>query len=411
MKILVLNAGSSSQKSCLYEITTENLPENPPQPIWSAAIDWTANDDYGILEIEANRVEKQFKLNPEKRLEGISKMLETLSQGETKVIEKLSDINVVGHRVVHGGSDYSEATLITDKVKATIQNLIPLAPAHNPSHLEGIEAIEKILGDVPQIAVFDTAFHSQMPKEAAIYPIPYEWFKKGIRRYGFHGTSHKYCSQKAAKILGKPLDCLRIITCHLGNGASLTAVRNGISINTTMGFTPLEGLMMGTRSGSIDPAILIYLMREYDFDAEKLNKMLNKESGLKGISGKSGDMRYITNAMQEGDEFAQLAFDIYIHKLRCCIGEMLASLGGLDVLVFTAGIGEHSAIVREKTCADFEFLGLKIDKEKNTKPPMDTDISVPDAKIPILVVHTEEDWAIASECWQKMSQFLVKSQN
>ncbi len=404
MKILVLNAGSSSQKSCLYEITTENLPENPPHPIWSAAIDWTANDDYGILEIEANRVEKEFKLNPEKRLEGISKMLETLSQGETKVIEKLSDINVVGHRVVHGGSDYSEATLITDKVKATIQNLIPLAHAHNPSHLEGIEAIEKILGDVPQIAVFDTAFHSQMPKEAAIYPIPYEWFEKGIRRYGFHGTSHKYCSQKAAKILGKQLESLRIITCHLGNGASLTAVRHGISINTTMGFTPLEGLMMGTRSGSIDPAILIYLMREYGFDAEKLNKMLNKESGLKGISGKSGDMRYITNAMQQGDELAQLAFDIYIHKLRCSLGEMVASLGGLDVLVFTAGIGEHSAIVREKTCADFEFLGLKIDQEKNTKPAMNTDISAPDAKVPVLVVHTEEDWAIACECWQKIGQ-------
>ncbi|MGD1805238.1 acetate kinase [Dapis sp. BLCC M126] len=404
MKILVLNAGSSSQKSCLYEITTENLPENPPKPIWEAAIDWTANDDYGSLKIEANGVEKDFQLNPEKRLEGISKMLETLGQGETKVIEKLSDINVVGHRVVNGGSDYSEATLITDKVKAKIKNLIPLAPNHNPNHLQGIEAIEKILGDVPQIAVFDTAFHSQMPKEAAVYPIPYEWFEKGIRRYGFHGTSHKYCSQKAAKILGKPLESLRIITCHLGNGASLTAVRNGISINTTMGFTPLEGLMMGTRSGSIDPAILIYLMREHGFDAEKLNKILNKESGLKGISGKSGDMRYITNAMQKGDELAQLAFDIYIHKLRCCIGEMLGSLGGLDVLVFTAGIGEHSAIVREKTCAGFEFLGLKIDKDKNTKPTMNTDISAPDAKVPVLVVHTEEDWAIACECWQKMSQ-------
>ncbi|NEQ38686.1 MAG: acetate kinase [Okeania sp. SIO3I5] len=401
MKILVLNAGSSSQKSCLYEISG-NLPENPPKPIWEATIDWTANNDYGILEIEANDAKKELKLNPEKRLEGISKMLETLSQGETKVIENLSDINVVGHRVVHGGSDYSEATLITDKVKATIQNLIPLAPNHNPNHLEGIEAIEKILGETPQIAVFDTAFHSQMPKETAVYPIPYEWFEKGIRRYGFHGTSHKYCSQKAAKILGKPLESLRIITCHLGNGASLTAVRNGISINTTMGFTPLEGLMMGTRSGSIDSAILIYLMREYGFDAEKLDKMLNKESGLKGISGKSGDMRYITNAIQEGDKLAQLAFDIYIHKLRCSIGEMLASLGGLDVLVFTAGIGEHSAIVREKTCAGFEFLGLKIDKEKNIKPHINTDISAPDSKLPILVVHTEEDWAIACECWQKI---------
>ncbi|NEP38088.1 MULTISPECIES: acetate kinase [Okeania] len=404
MKILVLNAGSSSQKSCLYEITGEKLPENPPKPIWEAAIDWTANDDYGLMEIAANGIEKKIKLNPEKRLESIAKMLETLRQGETKVIDKLSDIDVVGHRVVHGGSDYSEATFITDKVKATIKNLIPLAPTHNPNHLEGIEAIEKTLGNVAQIAVFDTAFHSKMPKKAAVYPIPYEWFEKGIRRYGFHGTSHKYCVQKTAKILGKPLESLRIITCHLGNGASLAAVRNGISINTTMGFTPLEGLMMGTRSGSIDPAILIYLMREHGLDAEKLNTILNKESGLKGISGKSGDMRYITTAMQEGDERAQLAFDIYIHQLHCCIGKMLASLGGMDVLVFTAGIGERSVIVREKTCENFEFLGLKIDKEKNIKPGIDTDISTSDSTVRILVVHTEEDWAIACECWQKMNQ-------
>ncbi|MDY7006216.1 MAG: acetate kinase [Cyanobacteriota bacterium] len=404
MKILVLNAGSSSQKSCLYEITGENLPENPPKPIWEAAIDWTANEDYGLMEIAANGVEKEVKLNPEKRLESIAKMLETLRQGETKVIEKLSDIDVVGHRVVHGGSDYSEATLITDKVKATIKNLIPLAPTHNPNHLEGIEAIEKTLGNVTQIAVFDTAFHSKMPKKTAVYPIPYEWFEKGIRRYGFHGTSHKYCAQKTAKILGKPLESLRIITCHLGNGASLAAVRNGISINTTMGFTPLEGLMMGTRSGSIDPAILIYLMREHGLDAEKLNTILNKESGLKGISGKSGDMRYIETAMQEGDERAQLAFDIYIHQLSCFIGKMLPSLSGIDVLVFTAGIGERSAIVREKTCENFEFLGLKIDKEKNIKPGIDTEISTSDSKVRVLVVHTEEDWAIACECWQKMNQ-------
>lgn len=404
MKILVLNAGSSSQKSCLYEITEKNLPENPPKPIWEATIDWNANNDYGLMEITANGVKNEFKLNPEKRQEGIAKMLESLSQGETKVIENISEINVVGHRVVHGGSDYSEATLIREEVKTTIKNLIPLAPAHNPSHLEGIEAIEKTLGNVPQIAVFDTAFHNKMPTETAVYPIPYQWFEKGIRRYGFHGTSHKYCSQKAAKILGKPVESLRIITCHLGNGASLAAVKNGISINTTMGFTPLEGLMMGNRSGSIDPAILIYLMQEHNLDVEKLNTMLNKESGLKGIFGKSGDMRQVCNAMNEGDEKAQLAFKMFIHRLRCYLGEMVASLGGLDVLVFTAGIGEHSTIVREKTCAGFEFLGLKLDKEKNAKSAINTDIADPDSKVRVLVVHTEEDWAIASECWHKMSQ-------
>ena len=404
MKILVLNAGSSSQKSCLYEITGKTLPETSPQPMWEAAIDWTVNNDYGLMKIAANGVEKEVKLDSEKRQEAMAKMLESLTQGKTQVIEKLSDINVVGHRVVHGGSDYSEATLITEAVKTTIKNLIPLAPAHNPSHLEGIEAIEKVLGDVPQIAVFDTAFHNKMPKEAAVYPIPYEWFERGIRRYGFHGTSHKYCAEKTAKILGKSLASLRIITCHLGNGASLAAVKNGMSINTTMGFTPLAGLMMGNRSGSIDPAILIYLIQEHNLDAEKLNQMLNKESGLKGIFGKSGDMRQVINAMNEGNEQAELAFKMFIHRLRCCIGEMVATLGGLDALVFTAGIGEHSAIVREKTCADLEFLGLKIDKEKNAKSAMNTDISVPDAKVRVLVVHTEEDWAIACECWQKMSQ-------
>ncbi|MDJ0555275.1 MAG: acetate kinase [Microcoleaceae cyanobacterium MO_207.B10] len=406
MKILVLNAGSSSQKSCLYEITGKNLPKTSSKPLWEATIDWTASNDYGFMEITANGVEKEFKLDPEKRQAAMAKMLETLTAGDTKIIENLSEINVVGHRVVHGGSDYAEATLITEEVKTTIKNLIPLAPSHNPNHLEGIEAIEKVLEDVPQIAVFDTAFHNKMPKEAAIYPIPYEWFEKGIRRYGFHGTSHKYCSQKAAEILGKPLESLRIITCHLGNGASLAAVKNGISINTTMGFTPLEGLMMGNRSGSIDPAILIYLIQKHNFDAEKLNKMLNKESGLKGILGKSGDMRQVIIGMNKGDEKAQFAFNMFIHRLRCCLGEMLASLGGLDALVFTAGIGEHSAIVREKTCVDFEFLGLKIDKEKNTNAGMNTDISTPDAKVRVLVVHTEEDWAIACECWQRMNQGL-----
>ena len=401
MKILVLNAGSSSQKSCLYELTGDILPDRPPQPLWKGNIDWTVKSGSGIVKVKAQGKTLETQLESDNRLEGISQMLDTLVEGETKVLNQLSEINIVGHRVVHGGTEYSQATLITPAVKEAIARLVPLAPAHNPAHLEGIEAIERLLGDIPQVAVFDTAFHSQMPLEAAVYPIPYEWFEKGIRRYGFHGISHQYCAGRTAQILNKPLDSLKIITCHLGNGCSLAAIEGGKSINTTMGFTPLEGLMMGTRSGSIDPAIVIYLMREYDLDADRLDKMLNKASGLKGISGLSGDMRTITEAIATGNQRAKLAFDIYIHRLRSSIGSMLASLGGLDALVFTAGIGENSALVREKACAGFEFLGLKLDRQKNDSSPKDDDIATPDSAVRVLVINTEEDWAIASECWKQ----------
>ncbi len=400
MKILVLNAGSSSQKSCLYEMTENGLPEQPLHPVWEATIDWTAFAEYGMMKVKANNIKQEFKLNLNSREDAIALMLNTLQEGETKVLNNLSEIQGVGHRVVHGGSEYSEAILITPEVKETIRSLIPLAPSHNPAHIEGIEIIEKILGNVPQVAVFDTAFHNKMPDYAAVYPIPYQWFEKGIRRYGFHGTSHKYCAERTAQILEKPLDSLKIITCHLGNGCSLAAIQNSISINTTMGFTPLEGLMMGTRSGSIDSAILIYLMKEYDYNSDQLLNLLNKESGLKGISGESGDMRYILSEMNAGNQQATLAFEMYIHRLKMGIGQMLASLGGLDVLVFTAGVGEYAAKVREAACQGWDFLSLKLDIEKNNNSPVDQDISTSDSQVKILVIHTEEDWAIATETWQ-----------
>ena len=399
MKILVLNAGSSSQKSCLYDLPADNLPTNPPEPIWEAMIDWTVLAGKGVLTVKANGVKQKIELANSDRRSGISQMLNTLQTGETQVLNSLTEIDMVGHRVVHGGTNYSQATLITDEVKTVIRDLIPLAPSHNPAHLEGIETIEDLLKNARQIAVFDTAFHTTIPPEAAFYPIPYEWSKKGIRRYGFHGTSHKYCAQKAAKLLNQPLDSLKLITCHIGNGASLTAIKNGISIDTTMGFTPLEGLMMGERSGSIDPAILIYLMREEGFNADQLNHLLNKESGLKGVSQMSADLRIILQAMQEGNEQAKLAFEMYIHRFRACLGQMLASLEGLEVLVFTAGVGENSAIVREKVCEGLAFLGLKLDPQKNAQFPINQDISTTDSLIRVLVIHTEEDWAIAEECW------------
>ena len=396
MKVLVLNAGSSSHKSCLYELTNATSPER----LWAASIDWTVSTGGGVLTVKAKKATREINLASSDRTQGIAQMLDTLAMGKTKVLDRLAEIDVAGHRIVHGGSEYSQATLITPDVKKAIARLIPLAPAHNPAHLEGITAIEQVLGNIPQVAVFDTAFHSNMPPEAAVYPIPYEWFAKGIRRYGFHGISHQYCARRAAQLLGKPLPSLKLITCHLGNGASLAAIKNGISIDTTMGFTPLEGLMMGSRSGSIDPAILIYLMREHDFDADRLNQMLNQMSGLKGVSGVSSDLRAIEAAIAQGNRRAQLAFDIYIHRLRALIGSMLASLGGLDALIFTAGVGENSAVVREKACEAFEFLGLKLDREKNAARPVDTDLATSDSMIRVLVIHTEEDWAIAQECWE-----------
>ena len=400
MKILIMNAGSSSQKSCLYQLAENNLPQQPPQPLWEAHVDWTVAEGFAVGKIKANGVKLEAKLENAGRGVVLAKMLDTLIEGETKVIEQLSEIDIVGHRVVHGGTEYSQATLVTPDVKEAIARFIPLAPTHNPANLQGIEAIEEILGDIPQVAVFDTAFHSQMPLKAAAYPIPYEWLDKGIRRYGFHGISHQYCAQRTAQLLGKPLESLKIITCHLGNGCSLAAIQNGKSIDTTMGFTPLEGLMMGTRSGSLDPGILIYLMRKYNFNADQLDQMLNKEAGLKGISGLSADMRNILAA--ENNVQANLAFEMYIHRLRSLIGSMLASLGGLDVLVFTAGVGENAVLVREKACEGWEFLRLQLDLEKNKLSPKDEDIATPDSAVRILVVQAQEDWAIATECWQQL---------
>jgi acetate kinase len=403
MKILVLNAGSSSQKSCLYELN-DVLPDRPPQPLWEAQIDWNHREGVAQLKVEtASGTELEEELASDSRQAAISRMLETLWQGKTQVINSLNEIDIVGHRVVHGGQDYQQSTLISPDVKEAIARLSVFAPVHNPVNLEGIEALEKILPNVPQVAVFDTAFHAQLPPAAFVYPGPYEWLEDGIRRYGFHGISHQYCARRAAQLLNRDLTDLRLITCHLGNGCSLAAIRGGWSVDTTMGFTPLDGLMMGSRSGAIDPGIIIHLLRRSDFTAEKLDNILNRNSGLKGISGVSGDMRQIGEAITQGNERAQLALDIYIHRLRAGIGAMLASLGGLDALIFTAGVGENSAVVRAAACEAFGFLGLKLDGEKNQHSPVDEDIAAVDSAARVLVIHTQEDWEIARECWKLYS--------
>ena len=401
MKILVLNAGSSSQKSCLYELA-DSLPDSAPEPLWEAQIDWTKKSGVAVLKVKSDHgAVLETELDTDSRQQAIAYMLDTLWSEDTKVIAQPADIDVVGHRVVHGGREYRESTLITPEVKQAIARLADIAPAHNPVNLEGIEAIEQILKvDIPQVAVFDTAFHSQIPLAAAAYPGPYEWLEQGIQRYGFHGISHQYCAQRTAQILGQNLERLRLIICHLGNGCSLAAIRQGHSIDTTMGFTPLEGLMMGSRSGSVDPGILLYLLRHQAYSVDQLDQILNKASGLKGISGLSGDMRQIRQAIAENHAQAKLAFDMYVHRLRSQIGAMLATLGGIDALVFTGGVGENQPDVRAAACEAFEFLGLKLDLEKNAQSPADQDIAAADSTARVVIVHTQEDWAIAKECWK-----------
>jgi acetate kinase len=401
VKMLVLNAGSSSQKSCLYEIDeNEALPDFAPAPLWQAEADWTHH--HGTTEVKitnARGVTFENNLETDVRSDVIEYILKTLWSGPTQVLSQASDIDIVGHGVVHGGTEFEKSALVTPEVKSAVSRMAVLAPLHNPANLEGIEVVERIFPNIPQVAVFDTAFHRHMPLAAMVYPGPYDWYEQQIYRFGFHGISHQYCSGQAARILGKDLESLRLITCHLGNGCSLAAIQQGHSIETTMGFTPLEGLMMGSRSGSIDPGIMLYLLQQKMITVEQLDETLNKSSGLKGISG-SGDMRQILHDIKEDKPRAKLAFDMFVHRLRYYIGAMLATLGGWDALVFTGGIGENAAEVRTAACEPFAFLGLKLDEQKNAQSSADQLISADDSSIPILIIHTQEDWAIARECWE-----------
>ncbi len=393
MKILVLNAGSSSHKAALFDFDTAR------EPLWRAQLDWTHKA--GAVELEAHTAsghQHQAVLETHDKAAGIRWMLDTLIDGPVKVLETLDEIQAVGHRVVHGGRQYQQSTQVTPAVKAAIRDLFSLAPAHNPANLEGIEALETILGAVPQVAVFDTAFHAPMPPAAATYPVPYEWVENGIQRYGFHGISHGYVAQRAADLMGKDLRDVSLITCHLGNGCSLAAVQDGVGVDTTMGFTPLDGLMMGSRSGSIDPGILIHLMRHDRITPDELDRLLNKSSGLKGISGVSNDMRQVLEAAEQGSDRAQLAFDMFIHVLRRNIGAMLGSLGKLDALVFTAGIGENSVPVWQAACQSWDCLGLTLDPDKLQRNKADQDIATADSEVRVFVIHTQEEWAIAQDC-------------
>jgi len=403
VKILVLNSGSSSQKSSLYEIGG-TLPDDPPAPLWEGKIEW--HDEVADAEVKNSRgVAQRDQVKVSSRKKAVEHLLGTLWDGKTRTVASPAEIDVVGHRVVHGGPKYAEPVLLTPEVKAGIAKVSAFAPLHNRAELEGMEIIEKLLGPIPQVAVFDTGFHRKMPPAAAVYPGPYQWFENGIHRYGFHGVNHQYCAARAAHLLGRNLNSLKLVTCHLGNGCSLAAIQEGRSIDTTMGFTPLEGLMMGTRSGSVDPGILTYLMREGQLQAQEIDDVLNKKSGLLVISGISGDMREILASVKRGHSRSKLAFDIYVHRLQAGIGAMIAVLGGIDVLVFSAGVGENSAEVRDAVCKQLGFLSLKLDDAANVQRTPDADIATPDSAARVLIIRAQEDWAIARECWQLTQVF------
>lgn len=402
MKILVLNSGSSTLKSSLFEIG-DAPPEAAPAAIWEARAEWQASEAR-INSRGKNGATTAESLATLSRKDAVFRLLNALCTGKTQAVSSLAEISVVGHRIVHGGLKYERPVLIDADIEAEIERLSNIAPLHNQTELEVVRAVKEVAGQVPQVAVFDTSFHRRMPEAAAVYPGPYEWLAAGIRRYGFHGTSHQYCAERAAQMLGRELQSLKIVTCHLGNGCSLAAIQTGRSVDTSMGFTPLEGLMMGTRSGSVDPGILTYLLQRDGCSPKELYATLNSKSGLLGVSGLSSDMREILAAWKQGHARAKLAFDIFVHRLRSGIGAMVATLGGIDALVFTAGIGENSPEVRAAACANFGYLGIHLDEQRNAAPSSDREISTKNSTVRVLVIRAQEDWAIARECWKLVQQ-------
>ncbi len=332
---------------------------------------------------------------------GIQMVIEALTNSEYGVIGSMKGIDAVGHRVVHGGERFTDSVLITSDVLKGIEACSEIAPLHNPPNVLGIRACTELMPDVPQVAVFDTAFHQTMPRVAFLYGLPYELYVKyGLRRYGFHGTSHKYVAQKAAEMMGEHTNDLRIITCHLGNGASITAIKYGKSVDTSMGYTPLEGLIMGTRSGEIDPAIIPFLMEKENMTAQEVDNYLNKQSGILGISGVSSDFRDLEEAANSGDERSQLAIDIFAYKVKKYIGSYVAAMGGVDAIVFTAGLGENSPFMRDKICNGLEYLGTRIDPVLNAVRGEAREISIRRARVKIFVIPTNEELVIAQDTYR-----------
>lgn len=391
MKILVINAGSSSLKYQFIHIDDKTvLAKGQCERIGIDGSKLTqkvpGKDDFVRQEAMKDHAD------------AIKMVIDALTDKDHGVISDMKEIDAVGHRVVHGGEYFSGSVVIDSMVKKAIEDCIDLAPLHNPPNLIGIEACEKIMPGIPQVGVFDTAFHQTMPPEAFLYPLPYELYQKyKIRKYGFHGTSHKYVSGRAAEMLGRPIEELKIVTLHLGNGSSITAVKNGKSVDTSMGFTPLAGVMMGTRCGQLDPAIVTFIMEKEHMDIKEVNELLNKESGVWGISGVSSDFRDLDKAAAEGNERAKLALDMFVYSVKRYIGLYATVMGGLDAIVFTAGIGENTASIRKAIVEGQEFLGIKIDDEKNKVRGQECDISAADAQVKTLVIPTDEEMMIAMD--------------
>ncbi len=391
MKILVVNCGSSSLKYQLINMENEEVIAKGLAERIGIEGSVVKHETIGKEKVVIEQEMKDHKA-------AIQIVLDALVDSNHGAIQSMDEISAVGHRVVHGGEEFTDSVLITDAVKKALEKCSDIAPLHNPPNLMGIYACEEILPNVPMVAVFDTAFHQTMPSDSYMYALPYELYEKHrIRRYGFHGTSHKYVSQKAAEMIGKPIEELKIITCHLGNGASITAVDGGVSVDTSMGFTPLEGLAMGTRCGDIDPAIITFLMEKENLSGAQVNELMNKKSGVLGISGVSSDFRDIEDAAAKGNERAQLALNVYHKKVKKYIGSYAAEMGGLDVIVFTAGLGENSPETRKEACKGLEFLGVKIDDEKNNVRGKERIVSTDDSKVKVLLIPTNEELAIARE--------------
>ncbi|MDO5063333.1 MAG: acetate kinase [Peptostreptococcaceae bacterium] len=390
MKVLVINCGSSSLKYQLINMADESV-------LAIGLVERIGID--GVLKHEIPGMDKVVIETPmPDHKVALENVMAALMHSEHGAIKSMDEISAVGHRVVHAGEKFASSVVITDEVIKALEETIELAPLHNPPNLIGIRACQELLPNVPMVSVFDTAFHQTMPQSSYIYALPYEYYKDyGVRRYGFHGTSHKYVSHKAAELLGKDIKDLKIITCHLGNGASVAAVQNGKVVDTSMGFTPLEGLIMGTRCGDMDPAIVTFLMGKLNVNAAQVNDIINKKSGVLGISGVSSDFRDIEKAAEQGNERAALALETYYKRVKKYIGAYMAEMGGVDVIVFTAGLGENSIEARQEICSGLEGLGIVIDKERNNVRGKDTLVSADSSKVAVFCIPTNEELMIARD--------------
>ncbi len=391
MKILVLNCGSSSIKYKLYNMDDHSV-------MAAGGAERIGLDEAFVKVTLPNGEKKKIMHDMPDHKEGVNFVFSLLTDPEIGAIKSLDEIDAVGHRIVQGGDLFEKSVIVDESVEKGIESLCDLAPVHNAGHLKGIRAVDKLMPNVPQVCVFDNAFHSTMPDYAYLYAVPYELYEKyHVRRYGFHGTSHRYVSQRVCEYLGRDINTQRIITCHIGNGASVTAVKFGKCVDTSMGLTPLAGVMMGSRSGDIDASAVTYIMEKLGLQPQEMAEYLNKESGVLGISGVSSDMREVEAAAAEGNKRARLALEMYTYRIKKYIGAYAAVMGGVDIIVWTAGVGENQTDIRENSCKGLEFLGIKIDSEANNTRGEEAIISAPDSKVTVCVIPTDEELMIAKD--------------